>query len=104
MIQSYVEQTHLRTKNMDIGQNERPTEANLVDGFKWIVVMPGYLGGRPAIYGKRMSVEQILVLLANGATAEELQEHYKLDPAATKECLLYASEIVEHQHPGVICT
>ena len=53
-------------------QNERPTEANLVSGFKWIVVMKGYRGGRPAIYGKRMSVEQVLLLLANGAAPEEL--------------------------------
>ena len=68
---------------MDIAQNERPTEAHLVNGFKWIVVMSGYLGGRPAICGKRMSVEQVLGLLANGATAEELLEHYELDPAAT---------------------
>jgi uncharacterized protein (DUF433 family) len=97
MIQSSLEQTHLRAKNMDIAQNERPTEANLVDGFKWIVVMPGYLGGRPAIYGKRMSVEQVLVLLANGATPEELKVHYELDLAVTKECLLYASKIMESQ-------
>ena len=78
-------------------QIERPTEANLVSGFKWIVVMQGYLGGRPAIYGKRMSVEQVLLLLANGATPEELKEHYELELAATRECLLYASKIIELQ-------
>ncbi len=68
-----------------------------VDGFKWIVMMPGYLGGRPAIYGKRMSVEQVLVLLANGTTPQELKEHYELDLTVTKECLLYASKIMESQ-------
>ena len=80
-----------------MAQNERPAEAALVSGFKWIVVMQDYLGGRPAIFGKRLSVEQVLLLLANGATPEELKEHYELDLAATKECLLYASKIVELQ-------
>ena len=73
MIQGREEQFHFRTRPMETAaQNERPTEANLVSGFKWIVVMKGYRGGRPAIYGKRMSVEQVLLLLANGAAPEEL--------------------------------
>ena len=98
MIQHTEMQTPKRTQSA-MTTSEKPTEVHLVSGFKWIVIMPGYLGGRPAIYGKRMSVEQVLQLLAEGTTADELKEHYELDQAATKESLLYASKVVEAQRP-----
>ncbi len=41
-----------------------------------ITIEPGKCGGRPCIRGKRIRVTDVLELLANGATIEEIVEDY----------------------------
>ena len=73
-------------------EKERPTEKDLVPGYKCIVVCIGYLGGRPALLGKRMSVQQILENLANGMTREEFQDLFEIEPSTIDEVLNFAAE------------
>lgn len=49
-----------------------------------IIANPGILGGKPVIEGTRISVEQVLGLLANGMTNEEVIESY---PILTEESI-----------------
>ncbi len=49
-----------------------------------IIANPGILGGKPVIEGTRISVEQVLGLLANGMTNEEIIESY---PILTEESI-----------------
>ena len=52
---------------------------------------PGVLGGKPVIEGTRISVEQILGLLANGMTPEAVVEAYPiLEPGDIRSALAYA--------------
>ncbi len=41
-----------------------------------VTIEPGKCGGRPCIRGKRIRVTDILELLANGASVEEIVEDY----------------------------
>jgi len=43
-----------------------------------IITDPRILGGKPVIEDTRMSVEQVLGLLANGMSVEEIVEEYPL--------------------------
>lgn len=43
-----------------------------------IISDPGVLGGKPVVEGTRMSVEQILGLLAKGMTVDALCEAYPI--------------------------
>lgn len=53
------------------------------------------LCGKPVIRGLRISVEQILELLAKGATWEEILEDYpELEPDDLRAALLYAHHLV----------
>lgn len=57
-----------------------------------IEIDPARLRGRPVIRGTRLAVDFILGLLAQGATAEELQKEYTgLQADDIRACLLYAS-------------
>ena len=62
-----------------------------------ITVEPGKCGGKPCIRGKRMRVTDILDLLSNGATHEEILADY---PFLEKEDILaaiaYASRLTDH--------
>lgn len=46
---------------------------NLLDG---IAVNPDVMAGKPTIRGLRITVEQILIALANRVTTQELLEDY----------------------------
>ena len=52
------------------------SEQDLVKGYKHIVIRKGYLGGKPALLEKRISVLQILEGLAEGMTYEDFSEAY----------------------------
>ena len=52
---------------------------------------PKILGGKPTIRGLRISVEQILIALANGVTfAELLKDYPDLEMDDIRACLEYA--------------
>ena len=67
--------------------------------FKWIVSDPRLLGGKPAIRGTRLSVALVLACLADGMTAEEIEESYGAFPReAIPEILKAASELLDSPH------
>jgi uncharacterized protein (DUF433 family)/predicted RNA binding protein YcfA (HicA-like mRNA interferase family) len=44
--------------------------------YRWIVQDPSMLGGKPAIRGTRLSASLILACLAEGMSAEEIEDSY----------------------------
>jgi len=62
-----------------------------------ITINPKQCGGRPCIRGMRIRVIDVLDLLANGLTPEEvLSELPDLEPEDIKACLQYASRKLNH--------
>ena len=58
---------------------------------------PKQCGGRPCIRGMRIRVTDVLDLLANGLTPEQvLEELPDLDLEDVKACLRYASRCLDH--------
>jgi len=58
---------------------------------------PRVLGGKPVVEGTRMSVEQILGLLANGMSVEEIVEEYPLLTADdVRQAVRYARDALEN--------
>jgi uncharacterized protein (DUF433 family) len=59
-----------------------------------IVVNPKIMGGKPIVLGTRITVEQVLKLLAQGLSAKEILKDY---PHLTEEdisaVLLYAAKV-----------
>ncbi len=54
-------------------------------------------GGRPCVRNMRIRVTDVLDLLANGLTQEQiLNEMPDLEPDDIKACLLYASSKINH--------
>jgi len=57
-----------------------------------ITIIPGLMGGKPTIRGLRFPVGDVLELLANGLSQQEiLQQHPILEAADIRAALLYAS-------------
>ena len=62
-----------------------------------ITVEPGKCGGRPCIRGTRMRVSDVLELLANGASTEEvLSDHPSLVRDDVLEAIAYAAVHMSH--------
>ncbi len=62
-----------------------------------ITVDPEQCGGRPCIRGMRICVTEILDLLANGLTPEQvLAELPDLEPEDIQACLRFASRRLDH--------
>ncbi|MFN4149221.1 MAG: DUF433 domain-containing protein [Rhodocyclaceae bacterium] len=62
-----------------------------------ITVNPEQCGGRPCIRGMRIRVTDVLDLLANGLTPEQvLEELPDLEPDDIRACLSYASRRFDH--------
>ncbi len=63
-----------------------------------IIVNPKVMGGKPVVKGTRITVEQVLKLLAQGLTTEEILKDYphlsKDDIAAV---LLYAAKVASEE-------
>lgn len=76
------------------------TNFAIVPGYKWICIAPGYMGGHPAIFGKRVSVQLVLDFVSQGLTLEEIAEDYDLPLEAVKETLKFAQESVEARMVG----
>lgn len=63
-----------------------------------ITVNPGIFGGKPIVRGRRLSVEQILAMLAAGDTPESLLSDFPfLERDDIRACLLYAQRLVAHE-------
>jgi uncharacterized protein (DUF433 family) len=64
------------------------SEAEVLDR---ITVDPAIFGGKPIIRGLRMSVEQVLGMLAAGDAPEKILAEYSfLEPADIQACMAYA--------------
>ena len=62
-----------------------------------ITVDPEQCGGRPCIHGMRIGVTDVLDLLANGLTFEEvLAEFPYLETEDIQACLRFASRWLDH--------
>ncbi len=77
-----------------------PTEADLVEGFHHIVIREGYMGGKPSLKERRISVSQILEALSGGMTSKEIFESYNVSPEVVKEILRYAAHITSTKQCG----
>ena len=70
-----------------------PAAAEQDELLKRIVYNPQILSGKAIIRGHRMSVSNVLGMLANGATPAELLAEYEwLEADDIRACLLYAAE------------
>ncbi|HRH59318.1 MAG TPA: DUF433 domain-containing protein [Chitinophagaceae bacterium] len=57
-----------------------------------ITIIPGLMSGKPTIRGMRFPVNDILEMLANKMTVEEiLEQHAMLEPEDIQAALVYAS-------------
>jgi uncharacterized protein (DUF433 family) len=62
-----------------------------------ITVDPAQCGGRPCVRGMRIRVTDVLDLLANGLSAEQvLEELPDLEPDDIAACLRFASRSLDH--------
>ena len=63
-----------------------------------IIANPGILGGKPIVEGTRLSVEQVLGLLANGMTNEEIIADYPdLTEESIRAVLAYAAKALRNE-------
>ena len=67
----------------------------LLPGFKWLEVVPGRRGGRPTVKGTRVSVDDILDMLAAGWKPEEVAEEFNIPLEAVYEALRFASKALK---------
>ena len=64
---------------------------------KRITVDPEQCSGRPCVRGMRIRVTDVLDLLANGLTSEQvLAELPDLEPEDIRACLRFASQRMDH--------
>lgn len=67
-----------------------------------ITIVPGICGGRPTIRGMRITVADVLELLAGGMTAEEILDDYPyLEADDIHACLRYAVNMAKHEEVTV---
>jgi uncharacterized protein (DUF433 family) len=71
------------------------SEKDLIPGYKWIVLAKGFMGGNPAILGKRISVDLILTFVSQGMTLSEIATEYELPIEAIQEAIRYARNEVQ---------
>ena len=70
-----------------------------VPGFSRLTVELDKLGGQPCIRGYRFSVEQLLGLLADGLTLEQIQADYPfVEQADIAEVLRYATLLADRDY------
>ena len=71
--------------------------------LKRITARPDVFGGKPIIRDMRISVELILSLLSQGATAEELLDDYPgLEPEDIRACVAYAHAVIARDTLGTV--
>lgn len=77
-------------------QNPRET-LKKYPGYEWIIVDNRMLGGTPCVKGTRLPVELILNCLADGMTAEAIDEDYGNFPKESlPEILRFAAELTKN--------
>ncbi|MCY4416162.1 MAG: DUF433 domain-containing protein [Chloroflexi bacterium] len=71
--------------------------------LKRITARSDVFGGKPIIRDMRISVELILSLLSQGATAEELLDDYPgLEPEDIRACVAYAHAVIARDTLGTV--
>ena len=62
-----------------------------------ITIEPGKRGGRPCVRGLRVTVTDVLELLSNGLTSEQVVKQLPyLEPDDVRACLAYAARYLDH--------
>jgi len=70
-----------------------------------ITFNPGIFNGKPIIRGRRIAVEHILGMIAEGSTVEEILEGYPfLEKEDIQACMIYAHRIISHERvePAIV--
>jgi len=67
----------------------------LLPGYKWLEIIPDRRGGRPTVKGTRISVDDILDMLAAGWKPEEVAEEFDIPLEAVYEALRFASKALK---------
>lgn len=68
-----------------------------------ITIEPGKRGGRPCVRGIRITVSDVLELLAQGMTTTDvLKQMPDLEPEDIHACLAYAAKYLDH--PRLVAT
>ena len=67
----------------------------LLPGYKWLEVVPGRRGGRPTVRGTRVSVDDILDMLAAGWSPREVAEELDIPLEAVYDALRFASKTLK---------
>jgi len=62
-----------------------------------IVVDPKVMAGKPVIKGTRITVDNILELLAAGMKPEEIAEDYNISLEDIRATLLYAAKVLSRE-------
>jgi uncharacterized protein (DUF433 family) len=62
-----------------------------------ITIEPGKRGGRPCVRGLRVTVTDVLELLSNGLTSDQVVKQLPyLEPDDVRACLAYAARYLDH--------
>ncbi len=85
-------------KSADKIISDQISRDTIVSGYKWVCIHPGYMGGKPAIFGKRVSVDFILNSIAGGLSVDDLATDYNLPKEAIVEALRFAAKLAEDCH------
>ena len=67
----------------------------LLPGYKWLEIVPGRRGSRPTVKGTRITVDDILEMLAAGWKPEEVAEEFEIPLEAVYEALKFASRALK---------
>ncbi len=78
----------------------RPTQEDLAPGYRYIVVAKDYLRGAPAMFGRRITVAELVKMLDGGWKKATLMNEYELSAEAMDEVIRYAREHEELSRGG----
>jgi uncharacterized protein (DUF433 family) len=80
-----------------VRHNQRAKQFNLELDMNRITLEPGKRGGRPCVRGLRITVYDVLSMLSNGMTQQEIQDDFpELTADDIRSVLAYAADR-EHQ-------
>ena len=67
----------------------------IIPGYRWLEIVPGRRGGRPTVKGTRITIDDILEMLATGWKPEEVAEEFEIPLEAIYEALKFASKVLK---------